>query len=87
MLPSAVLAPGTAAVILNVTAVGATAGGHLTVYPTGTTRPNASTLNYARSAATANAVTVGVGGSGNRQITVYAYTSVQVIVDVSGTVS
>ncbi|MTA77286.1 MAG: S8 family serine peptidase [Actinobacteria bacterium] len=39
-------ASGVAAVALNVTAVNSTAAGYLTVYPSGSTRPTASNLNF-----------------------------------------
>jgi Subtilase family len=45
-----------AAVMLSVAAVGPSAGGWLAVYPGGTTRPNASNLNFARGQTLANAV-------------------------------
>jgi hypothetical protein len=74
------------AVVLNVTAAGATAPSFLTVYPAGTAMPVASDLNFGEQAsneAVANRVTVGVGSLG--QIEVYNHTgTVNVDVDVDG---
>ncbi|MBI4883513.1 MAG: CAP domain-containing protein [Actinobacteria bacterium] len=55
---------GVAAVVLNVTVAAPTADSYLTVYPTGTARPNASTLNFTAGQTIANMVIapVGVGG-------------------------
>lgn len=51
---------GVSAVTMNVTAVGATASGYLTVYADGSPRPVAANLNFASSAAVPNLVTVPV---------------------------
>ncbi len=53
-----------AAVMLSVVAVGPSAGGHLTVYPGGATRPTASNLNFPAGATTANAVLARFGSTG-----------------------
>jgi hypothetical protein len=54
-------ATGVSAVTMNVTAVGATAAGHLTVYPDGSPRPVATNVNFASSGAPVpNLVTVPV---------------------------
>jgi endoglucanase len=73
------------AVAANLTAAGATAGGHLRVHPAGTALPNASVLNYAAGRTRANSALVPLGAGG--QATVYCGQpsgSVQVIVDVFG---
>lgn len=57
-------ATGVTAVVLNVTAVGATADGFVTAHPAGTTRPEASNLNTARGRVTPNLVVVKVGSGG-----------------------
>jgi len=49
------------AVALNVTVTGATAAGFVTVHPSGTTRPNASNLNYVAGQTVPNGVLVKVG--------------------------
>ena len=79
--------PGNAsAVVVNVTAEGATSPSFLTVYPAGATMPVASNLNFGiqgTNVAVANRSTVGVGTNG--QIEVYNHTgSVNVDVDVDG---
>ena len=76
--------PSTAsAVVLNVTAVGGTASSLLTVYPTGTGRPNASNLNFTSGALTPNLVTAVIGQSGS--VNIYnAVGTVNVLADVEG---
>lgn len=49
------------AVALNVTVTGATVPGFITVYPSGTSRPNASNLNYVGGQTVPNGVLVKVG--------------------------
>ncbi|MFF6774328.1 hypothetical protein ACFY8W_12270 [Streptomyces sp. NPDC012637] len=53
-------ASGLTAVVLNVTATGPTAGGFVSVYPTGTSRSSASSLNFAAGQTASNLVTVPV---------------------------
>jgi hypothetical protein len=76
--------PSTAtAVALNVTAVGASKPTFVTVYPYGSTRPQASTLNPNSGAATANFVIVHVGPGG--YLNVYNDAgNVDVLADVQG---
>ena len=50
--------------MLDVTAVGATASGHLTVYPAGTTAPLASNVNFTARAVIPNRVIVPVVAGG-----------------------
>ena len=57
-------ATGVAAVILNLTGTGATAATYVAQYPTGQPRPNASTLNLAAGATSANLAVVKVGAGG-----------------------
>ncbi|MFM7616672.1 MAG: family 43 glycosylhydrolase [Actinomycetes bacterium] len=73
-----------AAVALNVTVVGASGPGFLTVYPAGTTRPtNVSSLNYVVGSAVPNNVQVKVGSGGG--ISLFASNGCpQAIVDVVG---
>ncbi len=76
-------ASGVGAVVLNVTATGATAGGFLTVHPTGATRPNASNLNFGPGQTVPNLVIAKVGPEG--QVSIYNDSgSTQVIADVAG---
>jgi len=76
-------ASGVGAVVLNVTATGATAGGFLTVHPIGATRPNASNLNFGPGQTVPNLVIAKVGPEG--QVSIYNDSgSTQVIADVAG---
>lgn len=85
-LPSSVIAPGTTGAILNVTAVGATAGGYMTIYSAAVGQPTASSINYrGDGSAIANGMTVAVSSA--RQIKIFAYSAVHVIVDVTGVVA
>jgi hypothetical protein len=71
------------AVVANVTETDATAGSHLTVWPTGQTLPTASNLNFTAGQTVANHITVGIGSGG--QISVFNHSGqVDVIVDVLG---
>lgn len=71
-----------AAVVLNVTATGATADGYLTVYPCGRPRPTASNLNYAAGGTVANLVVARLGDGG--RVCIYAHATVDVVADVAG---
>ncbi|MHA3704375.1 hypothetical protein ACXR2U_19555 [Jatrophihabitans sp. YIM 134969] len=57
-------ATGVGAVVLNLTATGATAAGYVTAYPAGTDVPVASNLNHVKGRPTPNLVTVEVGADG-----------------------
>jgi len=71
------------AVVLNVTVTNPTSGSYLTVYPSGTTRPTVSNLNFTAGWTGANSVTVPVGANG--KIDIYnAGGSVDVIADALG---
>lgn len=69
------------AVMLNVTTVGATAPGFLTVYPCGATRPNTSSVNYSGAAPTPNAVLSQVGADG--KVCIFSTQQTNVIADVN----
>jgi len=71
------------AVMLNATAVGASGPTHLRIYPSGTSRPNASSLNLDAGKAVANGVIAKLGSGGKIKI-FNATGSVQVIADVTG---
>lgn len=73
---------GVQAASLNITAVEPVAAGFLTVWPCGTDRPLASTLNVSAGDIIANAATVGVGGSGT--VCVWSSVATHVVVDVAG---
>jgi subtilisin family serine protease len=70
------------AVVLNVTAVGPTAGGYVSVYP-GTTTPRASNLNFARGQTVAVHVTATVGTDDKVEL-FNAAGSTHVLVDLAG---
>ena len=77
--------PGGAAgaVVLNVTVVAPTAGGYLTVYPTGENRPTASNLNFSAGQIVANSAVVKVGAGG--KVTVFVNSGcAHVLIDVAG---
>jgi hypothetical protein len=72
------------AVVLNVTVTDTAASGYLTLFPSGTTRPLASNLNWAAGTTIPNLVTVKVGGNGKVSIYKFGPSTAQVIVDVAG---
>jgi hypothetical protein len=69
-------------VLLNVTVVNPPVGGYLTVFPTGAYRPLASSLNYGAGAAVSNLVQVGTGTAD--QVSMYASSATDVVVDLEG---
>ncbi len=71
-----------AAVVLNVTVTDAQAPGYLTVYPCGSVRPTASSLNYVAGSTVANAVIVKVGDGG--QVCMYSQSATHLLADVNG---
>lgn len=76
-------ASNVAAVALNVVAVNPVGDGYLTVFPTGTTRPNASNVNFGPGQTISNSVVVKVGSGG--QVTVLTSSrATDVVVDVTG---
>jgi hypothetical protein len=71
------------AVMLNVTVTEPTAESYLTVWPTGTTRPTTSNVNYVAGSSVPNVVVVPVGVDGS--VSLYNFTGdAHVIVDVLG---
>lgn len=56
---------GVRAVVLNLTVTGPTSGGYVTAYPTGSTRPTASNINFPRGWTGANQVTVAPNAAGS----------------------
>ncbi len=80
---------GTAAVILDVTAVDARAPGYLTVWPAAgdgscdpAARPSTSNINVVGSDPVANTVMIRTGGQG--RVCVFAFTDTNVVVDLDG---
>ena len=75
--------PSTAAsVVLNVTAVDATAAGYVTVWPCGVARPLASNVNFATGQTAPNSVIAKVGADG--KVCVFASQAIDAVVDVAG---
>ncbi|CAN5466523.1 hypothetical protein BH10ACT2_BH10ACT2_11050 [soil metagenome] len=70
------------AVVLNVTVSGAQATGFVTVFPCGTTRPNASNLNYATALTTPNLVITQIGVA--EAVCIYTKSAANLIADVAG---
>ena len=73
---------GATAVVLNVTATDATAGGFVTVYPCDIARPTASNLNYTAGSTVPNLVKVGLATSA--KVCFYTFTPVHLIADLAG---
>jgi len=74
---------GVSTVVLNVTAVNGSSAGYLTVWPTGSTQPTASSLNFLANQVVPNRVMVGVGSGGD--VSIYNPAGyVDVVADVSG---
>ncbi len=74
---------GASAVSLNITGVDATAHTYVTAWPTGSSRPTASSLNVAPGGATPNGVTVALGS--DRKINLYNNAGrANLIVDITG---
>jgi hypothetical protein len=71
-----------AAVALNVTVTGTTAEGYLTIWPCGTTMPNASNLNYIANQTIPNAVITKIGSNG--KVCIYNSAPTNIIADVNG---
>ena len=75
---------GVSAVMLNLTATNAAAGGYLTAYPDPSNRPVASNINFATGQTVANLVVVPVGGDGSIQVFNGSAGPVDIIADVAG---
>ena len=74
---------GATAAVVNVTATGALAAGHVTAYPGGSEPPRASNLNYTRGTTVPNLVLVGLGPDGTIQLRASTGTP-HLVVDVVG---
>jgi hypothetical protein len=83
--PSFNVPAGATAVVLNVTAVAPSVDGYLTVYPTGSSKPFASNVNFTTGKVVPNLVEVGVGTYG--RVSVFASVKTDVVVDLEGYVS
>ena len=72
------------AVALNVTVANPTAAGYITVWPSGTPRPETSNLNFQAGQNIPNLVIVPVGADGKIQLFNGSGGTVQLIADVAG---
>lgn len=70
------------AVSLNLTATAPRGAGYLTVFPCGSARPEASTINYARGATVANGVIAKLGDRG--RVCIYSDAATHLVADVTG---
>ena len=70
------------AAVLNITVTQSTGAGFVTVYPCGTPRPLASTLNYGRGSTVANLAIATTSPDG--KVCIYTQRAVHLIVDLSG---
>jgi hypothetical protein len=77
---------GATAVVMNVTAVGPTATGYLTVFPAGSTRPLAASVDYSSGQTTGSRVIVPLSTTGGTpgQIQIFSNQATDVVVDISG---
>lgn len=73
---------GIDAAFINVTAIGPSTRGYVTIYPCGTERPNAASLNFVAGEVRANSVLVKLGGGGTACI--YTSAETDLVVDLSG---
>jgi hypothetical protein len=74
---------GARAIVMNVTAVGPTSAGFLTVWPSDVGKPNASNLNFPAGVVIPNQVTTKIGGDGGVKFYTTA-ASTDLIADIAG---
>lgn len=72
------------AVVLNLTVTNAARAGSITAYPSGTTRPNSSNLNFVANQVIPNQVIVKVGSNGAVRLFNNSRGTVQLVADVAG---
>ena len=77
-------ASGVAAVAVNVTVTAPTAPGYVTIYPSGSTRPSASSLNFGTGQTVPNLVIVPLGSNGKINLFNGSAGPSQLIADVQG---
>ena len=83
--PCAGIPSGAAAYSINITVFGSVANGSfafLTAYPTGTTRPSVSTMNFSTGSQTSNAAVIASGTSGS--FDVYTTYTTNFTIDING---
>ena len=73
-----------AAVAVNFVAVGPSAAGYITVFPSGGTQPTASTLNYTAGEVVANSAIVKVSQVSNTAMSIFSLATTHVVADVTG---
>ena len=82
-LPLPAVPAGASAVVLNLTVTAPAGGGFVTIYPTGTVRPNASSINVDTVGQTiANLVTVITGAGG--AVDIFSESAADLVADVQG---
>jgi len=76
-------------VVLSVAAVAPSANGYFTVFPCGTSKPLASSMNFTKGVTLANTVItkLGVGGVNAGKVCVYSNVTTNVVIDVSGSLT
>src|SRR5664280_2530649 len=77
-------ATGASAVVLNVTVTSPAGNGFITVYPDGTSTPNASNLNFLTGQTIPNLVVVPIGANGKIRLANGSPGTTQLIADVAG---
>jgi hypothetical protein len=77
-----VAANSSGSAVLNITALGVGGDGYLTVYPTGTTRPSTSNVNFRTGQPASNLVVVPLGEGG--RVSIYASSNANVVADEQG---
>ncbi len=76
---------GASAIAINVTVVAPSSGGFATVYPFGTTRPLAASVNYTAGAIVNNTVLVAIPNPVQAaEFTIYSFASANYVVDIVG---
>ncbi|MEU7551713.1 hypothetical protein AB0B01_04990 [Streptomyces sp. NPDC044571] len=75
---------GVTAVALNLTVTNAATDGHISAYPSGTERPNASNVNFVAGQTVPNLVIVPVGADGYVELANRSRGTVGLIADVTG---
>ena len=77
-------ATGVSAVVLNVTVTDTQAPGYVTAYPSGTTKPLASNLNFLANTTIPNLVVVKVGSNGQVNLYNGSTSSIDLVADIAG---
>jgi hypothetical protein len=70
--------------VFNLAITNTAAGGHITAFPSGTTRPDVANLNFVPNQTLSNAATVKLGNDGGLSLHNYSAGSVDLIADIAG---